>query len=258
MDDEPEVIRHQMAATRSSLTDKIERLEQTVTDKVESTTAAVTDTVASVKEAVQDTVNTVTGSVHDTVDSVRHTMADTVESVKETFDVPRYFREYPWAAFGAAVAAGFTGGVVLTPAGNRMPRLQSRGRPFFATPPSSSNGEGREQQRVSAPASSAPSSEPATSGWTSGIAAKFGPELEKVKGVALGAVFGLVRDWLGRSASGPIGERLGEVIDDVTRKFGGEPFAHNLLDSLTGNGGKPHERDVGSEARSGARTTAGR
>ena len=54
MDDDPEMIRHQMQETRSSLTDKIERLEQTVTDKVQSTTAAVTNTVESVKGAVQD------------------------------------------------------------------------------------------------------------------------------------------------------------------------------------------------------------
>src|SRR5439155_3985836 len=80
MDDDPEVIRHQMADTRSSLTDKIERLEQTVTAKVQTTTAAVTDTVESVKEAVQDTVQTVRGTVTDTVDTV-----------KEAFDVRRYF-----------------------------------------------------------------------------------------------------------------------------------------------------------------------
>ena len=115
MDDQPEVIRQQMAETRSSLTNKIERLEQAVTDRVDTTTAAMTDTVESVKDAVKDTVDTVSGTVHDTVDSVRGAMNDTVECVRNTFDVPHYFRDYPWAAFGASVAAGFTGGTMLGP-----------------------------------------------------------------------------------------------------------------------------------------------
>ena len=45
----------------------------------------------------QGTAPAVTG----TVDSVRGAVRDTVDTVKETFDIRRYFREYPWAAFGA-------------------------------------------------------------------------------------------------------------------------------------------------------------
>ncbi len=260
MDDEPEVIRHQMEETRSSLTDKIERLEQTVTEKVQNTTAAVNDTVESVKDAVQDTVNTVTGTVHDTVDSVRSTVTNTVESVKDTFDVPRYFREYPWAAFAAAVGAGIAGGTMLGGArshGGRMPRLRSRGRPFFAAaPPPSDDGNRRERPIASGPSSAGPST---AASWTGDVAGKFGNELGKLKGMALGAVFGLVRDWIARSAPGQVGERLGEVIDDVTRKLGGEPFRQNLLETITGGHGKAsRERDTGSEARSADRATADR
>ena len=133
MDDDAEVIRHQMQETRSSLTDKIERLEQTVTQKVQTTTAAVTDTVESVKGAVQDTVQTVKGTVNDTVDTV-----------KEAFNVRRYFEEYPWAAFGAAVGAGFAGGVLLGTGaharGDRITELHSRGRPYTGPNPSNDGG----------------------------------------------------------------------------------------------------------------------
>jgi hypothetical protein len=83
------------------------------------------------------------------------------------------------------------------------------------------------------------------------VASKFGDELGKLKGVALGALFGLARDWIARSAPPQVSTRIGEVIDDVTRKLGGEPLRGNLLDSFTGlAGGKAsRERDTASEAR---------
>jgi ElaB/YqjD/DUF883 family membrane-anchored ribosome-binding protein len=244
MDDEPEVIRNQMEETRSSLTDKIERLEQTVTGKVQD---------------VADTVESVKGAVRDTVDTVKGTVSDTVETVKETFDVRRYFREYPWAALGASVGVGVLGGMALgTDArarGGRITHLQSRGQPFVGRGPShdaDGSGRMREARYDVAPAHAEP-------GWASGVAGKFGDELGKLRGVALGAAFGLVRDWLGRSAPGEVGERLAEVIDDLTRKFGGEPIRGNLLESFGyfGNGGKSHERDTQTEARGANRVTSG-
>ena len=250
MDDDPEVIRHQMEETRSSLTDKIERLEQTVTEKVQTTTAAVTDTVESVR-----------GAVRDTVDTVRGTVTGTVETVKETFDIPRYFREYPWAAFGAALGAGFAGGVALGTSararGDRIATLHSRGQVPLSSGPPSHNGGTR--KRSAATSFTAPPAH-AAPGWASEVSAKFGDELGKLKGVALGAVFGLVRDWIGRSAPGDVGQRIAEVIDDVTRKFGGEPIRGNLLDTFDGlrlGGKSSRERDAHAEARMGERTTAG-
>jgi len=46
---DPEVIRQQMEATRTDLTEKLERLEQSVVGTVEETTSAVTGTVKSVE-----------------------------------------------------------------------------------------------------------------------------------------------------------------------------------------------------------------
>jgi len=261
MDDQPEVIRQQMADTRSSLTDKIERLEQTVEHKVQSTTAAVTDTVESVKEAVQDTVDTVKGTVTVTVDTVRSTVNSTVETVKEAFDVRGYFAEYPWAAFGAAVGVGFAGGVLLagrSPAGDRIADLQSRGEPATTTrsaaAPSHNGGHGKRSTAARVAAFSEKSAD-AAHHLAGELAGKFGDELGKLKGVALGAMFGLVRDWISRSAPAEVGSRVGEVIDDVTRKLGGEPIRGNLLDSFSGlTGGKAsRERDASGEARPGSR-----
>jgi len=256
MDDESEVIRHQMEETRSSLTDKIERLEHTVEHKVQSTTAAVTCTVESVKDAVQDTVETMKGTVHDTVDSVKSTVNATVDSVKEAFDVPRYFHEYPWAAFGAAVGVGFAGGALLggRSRDDRISDLHSRGQVTMAPPPSI-NGGSRERSPAARPASFTAAPTEAANGFAGEIATKFGDELGKLKGVALGTVFGLVRDWISRSAPPAVGTKVGEVIDDVTRKLGGEPIRGNLLDSFSRYvGGKAsRERETGNEARPGAR-----
>jgi len=255
MDDEPEVIRQQMEETRSSLTDKIERLEQTVTDKVQSTTAAVTDTVENVKDAVQETVESVRGTVTGTVESVKSTVSDTVDSVKQAFDVRRYVEEYPWASVGAAVGVGFFGGLVLGTGararGDRITGLHSRGRPFTAAGPVVGGSHDGHSPAAAARASSF-TAEPAHAepGWMSEVSNRFGGELTKLKGVALGAVFGLARDWVRQSAPPAVAARVGEVIDDVTRKLGGEPLQGNLLDSFSGLGGKSsRDRDAASEAR---------
>jgi ElaB/YqjD/DUF883 family membrane-anchored ribosome-binding protein len=236
MDQEPEVIRQQLEQTRSSLTDKIEQLEQTVGDTVQSTTEAVASTMESVKDAVQDTVETMKGTVRDTVDSV-----------KETFDVRRYFAQYPWAAFGTAVGVGFAGNILLgsgrhSAASHRIGEMHSRGQPATSAPPASHNGGTRKRT---------------VAGLTNGVTQKFGGELEKLQGVAVGAAFGLLRDWIGRSAPHEVGAKLGEVIDDVTRRLGGEPFRENLLDSISGFVGKVSgDRDVVQVARGGGRVSS--
>ena len=188
---------------------------------------------------MQDTVESVKGTVTGTVDSVRDTVSNTVETVKETFDVRRYFREYPWAALGASVGVGFLGGMVLGSGsrarGDRITNLRSRGQPF-AGPSSTSSYNGGDGRRAgsftAAPAHAEPS-------WTGEIASRFGDEIGKLKGVALGAAFGLIRDWIGRSTPGEVSGRIGEVIDEVTRKFGGEPIRGNLLDTFSGFSRRP-------------------
>jgi ElaB/YqjD/DUF883 family membrane-anchored ribosome-binding protein len=240
MDDDPEVIRQQMEETRSSLTDKIEQLEQAVTAKVQNTSAAVTDTVDSVREAVQETVESMKGSV-----------TDTVESVKETFNVPRYFREHPWASFAAAVGAGFLGERLI----GGMPRSSvARGmsRALYRPPPPSYNGGRRETASPPPTRAAAPSG----SSWMGEVASKFDDEIGKLKGMAIGTAFGLLRDFLNRSIPANLTDQIGEIVDSVTRKLGGQPMRGNLLDSFAGVGGRgktSRERDAGAEARAGDR-----
>jgi ElaB/YqjD/DUF883 family membrane-anchored ribosome-binding protein len=213
MDDQPEVIRQQMEETRSALTDKIGRLEQAVTQKVQAVT-------------------------------------QTVDTVKETIDIRRYVRNHPWAALGAAVAVGFAGGTALGPHRriDRIGELRSRGRPIGGTPPLSSNGS----ERAPGAASYADSPTQAAPSWGQKVTSSFDNEIGKLKEIAVGAALSLLRDWVARSAPGPVRSQLSDVIDDVTRKLGGEPIRGNLLDSVAGliaNGKVSRERETSNEAR---------
>jgi len=246
MDDEPEVIRQQMAETRTDLTRKIEALEHQVVGTVQHTTQAVSDTVESVKEAVQGTVTT-----------VKDTVSDTVCAVKDAVDVRGYVREYPWASFGAAVASGFVGGLLFDGgrrAERRIADLHSHGEVMSSYGRSGSNGSRRPQEDFEPAARAAAfSTEPAQTerSWVSQLTQRFAPEIDKLKGLALGAVGALVRDMVAQSTSGQVGDQLSRVIDDFTRKMGGEPIRGPLLQTCdTSAAGKSsRERETASEAR---------
>jgi ElaB/YqjD/DUF883 family membrane-anchored ribosome-binding protein len=253
MDDQPEVIRQQMEVTRTDLTRKIEALEQQVIGTVQDTTQAVTETVESVKEAVQETVETVKDTVSGTVGAVKESVSDTVDAVKDALDVPAYVKEYPWASFGAAVATGYVGGLLTRhrPA-DRMRELHSRGEVSFFEDNEGYDGPSGPQEdytRVAHRAVSTAGPTPSRPSWFHQLAERFAPELDKVKGLALGAAGALVRDLVAPSFEGQLGERVSEVIDDFTRKLGGEPMRGSFLPT-TGVGGKSsRERDAACEMR---------
>jgi ElaB/YqjD/DUF883 family membrane-anchored ribosome-binding protein len=224
MDQTPEVIRQQMHATRASLTDKLEALENKVVGTVEGATTAVSDTVNCVKEAVQDTVQSVKGSVRDTVDTV-----------KESVNIAHHVERHPWLMFGASVATGYIGGALLFNAapsrrsarGVRHPEDWGQG---FARMGGAASGEsyvahqGNGHRRESTRAEAKPDT-----GFLSGLTERFGPEIDKLKSMAIGTLFGFGRELLARSVPGPISSQLNNLVDDVTRKLGGEPVRGPLL-----------------------------
>jgi len=260
MDDEPEVIRQQMEATRTDLTHKIEALENQVVGTVQNTTQAVSETVESVKEAVQETVCAVKETVSDTVGTVKETMSETVSTVKEALDLRGYVEQYPWASFGAAVAAGFAGGLLLTGdhrARRRIAELHSRGETAYGRGRSDYNGNRQRPEEFSSSARAAPQfaeAAPAGPSWMHQLTERFAPEIDKLKGLAVGALGALARDMVAQAASGPIGDRLSHVIDDFTRKLGGEPIRGHLFEKLdaAAAGKSSRDRDAASEARPAA------
>jgi len=218
---EPEVIRQQMEETRASLTEKLETLEQQVVDTVQGTTTAVQETVASVKDAVQETMQSVKGSVE-----------GTVESVKDAFDLRRQTEQHPWLMVGGAAAAGYVAAHLL----NRLslPAAAPSTQPVL---PPTTNGMGMYTPTPSAPRETSERKEwpeqrqeRQEPSFLSEVGQTFDTELTKLKGLAIGTLLGVVRDLLARSVPEKVGPQLGEVVDSITTKLGGQPIRGPVLE----------------------------
>jgi len=246
-----EVIQQQMAETRASLAEKLETLEQKVVGTVEGATAAVTETVDVIK-----------GSVQETVATVNDTVKESVETVKDWVDVEAHVRERPWLMVGGSVAVGYCLGAMLgkTPQYTASPPPASA--PSYPWMNNPSNGGSREdrpsaESQTSTMASAVPSAvKSALSTWE--------PEISKLKGLALGVLFGIAREMLTSSVSGHVGEQLKEVFDSVTKKVGGEPIPGSDLPMRPSEsmGQEGHHEERGEhwqgEARRGAAEATGR
>jgi hypothetical protein len=198
-----------MEETRASLTEKLETLECQMTETVQGAKDAVTNTVQGTKDAVNDTVTTVKDAVH-----------DAVETVKDSLDVRAQVDRHPWVMFGASIAAGYVGARLLDrlefPAnGERRsdsfrPIASESREPEFAEARFHGNGEearaGRGPSRLSS------------------LARQFEPEIAKLKGLALGAAMGLVRDVVAGSVPPQMQPQVSEVLNSITVKLGGEPI----------------------------------
>jgi ElaB/YqjD/DUF883 family membrane-anchored ribosome-binding protein len=195
-----DVIRQQMEETRTSLAEKVETLEQKLASTVQETTEAVSDTV-------QETAATVT----ETVAAVKETMQESVETVKGWFDLGAQVEEHPWGMLAGAAAFGF----VL---GNFLPAREP-------TASSLSSGSKRQQQHHNGGTRRPQESTSATSSTSSGPSwlSSFEPELNKLKSLALGAALGTVREMVRSELPSEMGNRLRQIIDDVTTKLGGQP-----------------------------------
>jgi len=232
-----------MEETRSSLQDKLETLEE----QVKNTVQEATDTVSTVKDTVStvmESVETVKDSVKESVETVRESVQETVQTVKNTFNLERQVRAHPWAMFAGATVVGFFGGRLLdrlsrsfggseadytpgpapftggSPAaypGSRFTPSASPMSPGFGTTTgATAQGNGH------APAAAAPAEE--ESSWLSSLADNYSDELKKLKGLAIGAVGGMVRELVTAAAPPAFLDRIKDVVDGVTTKLGGERF----------------------------------
>jgi len=185
-----DVIRQQMSDTRTSLTEKLETLEDKLLGTVEETSQAVSETVANVKESVHDGV----------------------EAVKDAMDIGAHVDRHPWLIVGGSVLCGYVLGSLLTE--NRQPaRIAQIPIPPGGPKVLPGNGNGRHKHHK-------PQAQASSSNWLSFLE----PEINKLKGLALGATLGTVREMISAEAPPHMAEQLREVIDDVTRKLGGEPI----------------------------------
>jgi len=190
MDNESEVIRQQMDETRTSLQDKLETLEQHVTGTVQHVTETVSETVDNVKEAVQETV----------------------DSVKNSLDLRQQVERNPWSMFLGAALVGYVG-TRLIDRTLSMPVSETRPTPQH-------NGYAAAETRQPSP--------PKRTLWNV-ITEEYHEELGKLKGLAVSAVGGVVREMLTNSAPPPLAEQIKEVVDGVTVKLGGQPVQGPIL-----------------------------
>jgi len=212
-----DLIREQMEETRTSLSEKLETLESQVASTVQGATAnvantveAVKETVEAVKDSVEETVTSVKDTVEETITAVKDQFEEGLGAIKEMFDIPGMVRSYPWAMFGGSVAVGFLLGNLLAKPAPRRAGFVSPARPPF--PPDHVSGEDRFA------AQSAPS-------MLSSLLTKFEPELNKLKGLALGKALAALKETVRQNVPENMADQLSEIIDNVTRKLGG-----NVLD----------------------------
>lgn len=223
--EQTEVIKHQMEETRSRLAEKVQKLSEqtgdtvqtvtdvvtTVKDTVSDTVNAVSDTVTQVKDTVAETVDTMRETVAETVDSVREKVAETVQDVKDLFSLSKHMESHPWLVLGGAAALGFVGGRLLIPGS------------------SSSSGTTQESE-------SRPAGEPAQPNWRyswdqqhAGVAGTvmeaFAPVLDKVKGMALQALFNVAKDVVVSAVPDNFRTQVNEIFDDLTCRLGASSCA---------------------------------
>jgi len=249
MDDSTDKIHQEMEETRNSLKEKLETLEQQVKDTVHEATETVStvkETVEAARETIQETATAVKETVHDTVGSVKETVADTVESVKESLNLEHQVQRHPWAMFAGAMVAGYIGGRMLIRATSPASHAAVASGMSTPTPPVSPvkerpaatqhNGHGHRDGGTRKKAATAAMSE--TGGLWSTITEHFGPELTKLKGLAIGVAGNVVREMVTAQAPPPVAERLLEVVNSMTEKLGGKPMEGSLLDNLGASFGK--------------------
>jgi ElaB/YqjD/DUF883 family membrane-anchored ribosome-binding protein len=228
-EENPEVIREQIRETQEDLATKLSTLEDKVVDTVSSTTESVAETVESVKEAVAGTI-----------ESVKETVESTVETVKRTFDVKYQVEQHPLVMMAGACAAGFLAGRFLFGEESSPPRQTSRpaGEDFRSSRPT--------MEETAAPRfnGSARAEEP---GLLDRLTTQFHDELETVKGLAIGALFGLARDWATHHLPPQFAPQVEEMIDNVTTKLGGQriegPVADNLTSMWENRGARSESRE---------------
>lgn len=183
-----DLIRERMEKTRESLTEKLETLEDKLVGSVEEATSAVRDAVAGVKE----------------------TMHEGVESVKDAVDIPAHVERRPWLMLGGAVLGGYVLGRLLMP----EEEPQFRREPAVPRRPTFGNGHAKQP----------PPRTEASGDVSSGIIELIEPEIRQLKGLALGVTLGTVRELLTKEAPEHLADELRNIIDNITRKVGGEPI----------------------------------
>jgi ElaB/YqjD/DUF883 family membrane-anchored ribosome-binding protein len=211
-----------MPDTTKELPDSIEVIE----DEIEQTREGLADKLEALTQKLTGTVE----DVEETVETVVETTKETISNIKETFNIPKQVEQHPWLAMGASVLVGFIGGKILgamTSGSNNHNGSYTNG--WAESVPqrmSSASAIPTERQTYEEPREQTQSED---QGWLSGLKQQFSSELNKAKGLALGTMFGVIRDMVSQSLPETVKTQVAGIFDSVTEKLGGEPIQQGSL-----------------------------
>ena len=243
MDNEEDVIRDQMEERRTSLSEKLEKLEGKVSGTVTDTTDAVSESVVAVKETVQETTQAVTESVakvkevvQDTVESVKTGVKDSVKFVRDLFDP----RVHPFFAVGTATVAGVVLGRLLFPSRpHSAPRLAPTLTP---EPPAMS----RSQRAAGHNGNGARTAKESSKTWVQSIIDQYEPEIARMKGLAMGVAIDSLRDFVMNMAPANWKEQVHHIFQGAISKFQGQADGEESPSNSEETYGSEHEHGNGA------------
>jgi ElaB/YqjD/DUF883 family membrane-anchored ribosome-binding protein len=189
-------MRQEIDCTRSAMADKLEALEDRVMGAVHSAQETVDDSIQMAK--------------------------DTVATVKRNFDLKYQVEQHPWLMVGGCVLAGLALGSLFLRQRRRSRQAPNR----LVGNETSRTGSPRlvaEQRSNGSFDTAAPTlRSDSTSANRPGFFDQFHEEIDKVKGMAIGYVMGLVRDSI-KDAVPQLASQIDDVMNSVTTKLGSKP-----------------------------------
>jgi len=200
---------NEMAQTRTSMTEKLEALENRVAETVQPVTQAV--------ERVSEATACLVEDVKDTVHGVKERVEETASAVRSAFNLREHMESHPWVVFGIAATTGCMVGSFL---GRR--RVHSAGFQQAATN-SRSKHHAKGSDGASHPTAATVSKripekrQEAKPSW-------FREHLRHLEGLAVGALMSYVRDLAKVAVPGELGQRIAQEVDSLTTSMGAEPI----------------------------------
>jgi len=224
MEDQNEQILKQMEDTRSSLTEKLEALETKVTDKV---VQPVANAVEKAADVAVDIVDTVKETVHNVTDKVE----ETTRAVASAFDLRKQVARHPWLAFGAAATAGCMLGSFL----GRMAHRSASHRETWSRPKHVKGTNGAAHHVEAAPLRRSPKREMSEQeSWVR-------EQMRHLGKLAISALMSTVRDLVKRNIPGPMGERIGAEVENMSTSLGAEPIRGDVVGPIAEQAGNGKE-----------------
>jgi len=184
--------------------------------------------------------------VQNTVETVQESVSNTVANVKSFFDIAHHVERHPWMMFGGSMLVGYLGGWLLTPRHETPPATPP------ATPPTP-------PEQFRAPVATQPEpAEQAGESWLGKIGERIAPEVEKLKGLAVGTLFGVARDMISRLVPEALKEQVTDVINNFTTDLGGKVIREPLVatqEDMQGN--ESRQQDQPSQPTAASKPTGG-